>query len=277
MEYRVAELAEAAGVGVDTVRFYQARGLITMPARRGRFAIYSAEHLERIRRIRALLESGFSLAQIRRLLVEDEDSSGLGASPTSSSASGSSARSEQAHPGPATAPDSKSLLDALAAESVKGGTLSRAELAAETGVPEALIGAAIQSGLISPVEIQGEECFPRSDLEMVAAALEILGMGMPLDRLLELAAQHAANVDALAEQAIDLFDDHVRKPRGEDEESVRLVFERLLPQATQIVALHFQRTVVSRALARLRTNGDTSALEKALEVTQAARLEVQWR
>jgi hypothetical protein len=111
----------------------------------------------------------------------------------------------------------------------------------------------------------------------VQAALEILGMGMPLDRLLELAAVHVANVDALAEQAIDLFDDHVRKPRGDDEESVRRTFERLLPQATQIVALHFQRTVVARALARLRGRGEESALEKALEVTQSARLEVQWR
>ena len=51
---------------------------------------------------------------------------------------------------------------------------------------------------------------------MIVSALEILGMGMPLDRLLELAALHAANVDQLVEQAIDLFDDYVRKPRAED-------------------------------------------------------------
>lgn len=263
MEYRVAELAEAAGVGVDTVRFYQARGLIEMPERRGRFAIYTAAHLERIRRIRSLLDSGFSLAQIRQLM--SEDAPGETSDPRE--------KADEA-PGPS---ESKTLLSALAAETVGGGTLSRAELAAETGVPEALIAAAIGAGMISPVEVQGEERFPRSDLEMVAAALEILGMGMPLEPLLELAAQHAENVDALAEQAIDLFDDHVRKPRGEDEESVRRVFERLLPQATQIVALHFQRTVVARALARLRSSGETSALEEALEITQAARLEVQWR
>ena len=169
------------------------------------------------------------------------------------------------------------LLEALATRSVGEGTVSRAELAAETGVPEALVTSVVEAGLIQPIEIQGEERFPRSDLEMVQSALEILGMGMPLDRLLELAAVHAANVDALAEQAIDLFDDHVRKPRGEDEESVRRTFERLLPQATQIVALHFQRTIVARALARLRGRGEESALEKALEVTQSARLEVQWR
>jgi DNA-binding transcriptional MerR regulator len=267
MELRVSELAAAAGVGVDTVRFYQSRGLIPAPERRGRFAIYSADHLERIRRIRSLLDSGFSLAQIRRLLA-DETGDGLAAAGPSSRAA------DRASP---PRMEEKGLLEALADESVGQGTVSRAELAAETGVPEALISSAVQAGLIQPLEIQGEERFPRSDLEMVISALEILGMGMPLDRLLELAAQHAANVDRLAEQAIDLFDDHVRKPRGEDEESVRRAFERLLPQATQIVALHFQRTVVARALARLRGRGEESALEKALEVTQAARLEVQWR
>lgn len=261
MDYRVAQIAEAAGVGVDTVRFYQSRGLIPAPSRRGRFAIYTEAHLARIRRIRSLLDGGFSLSQIRRLL-EDEDEDKV-----------------EAHSGTRDTAD-RGLLEALASRSVGEGTVSRGELASETGVPEALVGAVIQAGLIEPVEIQGEERFPRGDLEMVSGALEILGLGLPLDRLLELAAQHAANVDALAEQAIDLFDDHVRKPRGSgdrDEEEVRRAFERLLPRATQIVALHFQRTVVARALARLRGRGEESALERALDATQSARLEVQWR
>ena len=272
MELRVAELAEAAGVGVDTVRFYQSRGLIPPPERRGRFAIYSSEHLERIRRIRSLLDSGFSLAQIRRLL--DDEASSPGERPAGSRRSGRGAAGRSS--GGASEAD-LGLLEALAQTTVGVGTVTRAELAAETGVPEALIAAAVQARLIQPLEIRGEERFPRSDLEMVVAGLEILGMGLPLDRLLELAALHAANVDALAEQAIDLFDDHVRKPRGEEDDGVRRAFERLLPRATQIVALHFQRTIVARAIARLRSDGEASALEKALEITQASRLEVQWR
>lgn len=261
MDYRVAELAEAAGVGVDTVRFYQSRGLIAGPRREGRFAIYSETHLDRIRRIRSLLDQGFSLAQIRRLLEDEAAATGSGEAPVGV--------------------DDRGLLEALAARSIGEGTVSRAELSAETGVPEALVASVIQAGLIQPIEVQGEERFPRQDLEMVKGALEILGMGLPLDRLLELAAQHAANVDALAEQAIDLFDDHVRTPlrdaSGEEEEEVRRTFERLLPRATQIVALHFQRTVVARALARLRGRGEESALERALDATQKARLEVSWR
>jgi len=259
MELRVGELASAAGVAVDTVRFYQSRGLIPAPTRRGRFAIYSDEHLERLRRIRSLLDSGFSLAQIRQLLDTDADS-------TSTRGSASRLPSEE-----------RSLLGALADRSIGQGVLTRAELASESGVPEALIASSIQAGLITPVEIHGEERFPRSDLEMLRSALSILGMGLPLDRLLELGAQHAQHIDRLAEQAIDLFDDSIRKPHGENDEAVSRIFERLLPQATEVVALHFQRTIVARALERLRASGDARALEEALEMTQTARLEVQWR
>jgi MerR family mercuric resistance operon transcriptional regulator len=265
MELRVAELADAAGVGVDTVRFYQARGLIAPPHRRGRFAIYSGEHLERIRRIRALLDAGFSLAQIRRLLEAEGAETGAAA------------------PGPKSkrparkADEPTSLLASLAERSVGGGTLTQRELAEETGVPEALVAAAVRAGLLAPIEVHGEPRFPRSDLDMVAAGLSVLGEGLPLERLLELATQHAASVAALADQAIDLFDDHVRKPRGDDEAAVRRAFERLLPQATQIVALHFQRTLVARALARLREKGDAGALEETLALARSGRLEVQWR
>lgn len=248
MELRVAELAQAAGIGVDTVRFYQARGLIPAPHRRGRFAIYGPEHLERVRRIRALLEAGFSLAQIRRLLAGESDGD-----------------------------ESTSLLESLAAKSVGQGTLSLRELAGETGVPEAIVAAVVRAGLLAPIEIAGEQRFPRSDLDMVRAGLAVLGEGLPLERLLELATRHSAGVADLAERAIDLFDDHVRKRKGEDEAAVRDAFERLLPRATEIVALHFQRTVLARALARLREKGDRDALEKTLAVARSARLEVQWR
>jgi DNA-binding transcriptional MerR regulator len=274
MEYRVAELARAAGIAVDTVRFYQARGLIPAPTRRGRFAIYREAHLDRLRRIRELLDSGFSLAQIRKLLDDHADS-----------VSGVDPRGEgsenRAAPIPASVPghsrDERSLLHALADRSIGQGTLSRAELASETGVPEALIASSIQAGLITPVEIDGAERFPRSDLEMMRSALAILGMGLPLDRLLELGAQHAQHIDRLAEQAIDLFDEAIRKPHGDNDEAVSRIFERLLPQATEVVALHFQRTIVARALARLRASGDAAAFEEALELTRAAYLEVQWR
>ena len=67
MDYRVEQLASACDISVDTVRFYQARGLLPPPRREGRVAIYGADHAERIRRIRTLQAQGLSLAVISRV------------------------------------------------------------------------------------------------------------------------------------------------------------------------------------------------------------------
>jgi DNA-binding transcriptional MerR regulator len=247
MEYRVEELAAAAGVRVDTVRFYQGRGLIEKPSRRGRVAIYEAGHLERLRRIRGLLEQGFTLEQIGRILATPKPS-------------------DRADP----------LLDALVQEGVGQTTFDRAALASEAGVPEALVQAAQAAGLVEPVVIKGEERFTRADVEMARASLEILGAGFPLDVLLQLAITHAGNIQSVTDRAIDLFDDHVRKA-DVDEERVTDAFRRLLPQLTKLVALHFQRTLVNRALERLERRDEGRALELALEATREGRLEVEWR
>ena len=73
MRYRVDELAAQCGVSVDTVRFYQAKGLMPPGQREGRVSWYSEEHRQRLSRIRDLKEKGFSLATIRRLLAGELD------------------------------------------------------------------------------------------------------------------------------------------------------------------------------------------------------------
>lgn len=60
MRYRVEQLAAACDVSVDTVRYYQSRGLLPAPAREGRVAFYDEGHAERIRRIRDLQAKGLS-------------------------------------------------------------------------------------------------------------------------------------------------------------------------------------------------------------------------
>ncbi|NIR39325.1 MAG: MerR family transcriptional regulator, partial [Actinobacteria bacterium] len=69
--FRVEELADAAGVAVDTVRYYQRRKLLAPPERVGRVAVYDEEHLARLREIRSLAERGFTLAQIKELSTDD--------------------------------------------------------------------------------------------------------------------------------------------------------------------------------------------------------------
>jgi len=66
----ISRAAEQAGVGVETIRFYERRGLIKQPARprSGGYRFYDDEVVERIRFIRQAQELGFSLREITELL-----------------------------------------------------------------------------------------------------------------------------------------------------------------------------------------------------------------
>src|ERR1051326_872841 len=69
MEYRIEQLARTAGVAVDTIRFYQGKGLLDSPRREGRVTWYGDSHLERLRRIKELQQQGFTLTVIQRFLA----------------------------------------------------------------------------------------------------------------------------------------------------------------------------------------------------------------
>jgi DNA-binding transcriptional MerR regulator len=247
MELRVEELAQRAGVAVDTIRFYQARGLVPRPERRGRIAIYHEAHLEALRRVRTLSDQGFTLAQIGRVLEAER-----------------------------SGPSEEPLLSALIEEGSGRRTYSREELASESGVPEALIRAAESAMLVEPMHLDGEARFGEADLEMARAALGILGAGFPLGELLQLSIGHAQNVQAITDRAIELFDTHVWTEASHESEATE-IFRTLLPQVTRLVALHFQRTVVSRALERLAGRDAARGLEAALAATRDERLAVEWR
>ena len=70
----IGGLARAAGVGVETVRYYQRRGLLPEPARPpGEVRRYGDKDLKRLRFIRSAQAAGFTLNEIKELL--DLDSS----------------------------------------------------------------------------------------------------------------------------------------------------------------------------------------------------------
>ena len=65
----IGALAKAAGVGVETVRYYQRRGLLPEPPRpHGEVRRYGAEDVRRLKFIRAAQSAGFTLAEIGELL-----------------------------------------------------------------------------------------------------------------------------------------------------------------------------------------------------------------
>jgi len=68
VRYRVDQLAATCDVSVDTVRYYQSRGLVPQPEREGRVAWYGPAHAERIRQIRSLQKKGLTLAAVERVV-----------------------------------------------------------------------------------------------------------------------------------------------------------------------------------------------------------------
>src|SRR5258708_36627058 len=65
----IGKLAAGAGVGVETVRFYQRRGLLARPERAGSgFREYSEDDRQRLDFIRRARQLGFTLGEIGDLL-----------------------------------------------------------------------------------------------------------------------------------------------------------------------------------------------------------------
>ena len=66
----IGEAARQAGVGVETIRFYERRGLIEQPPKPlgAGFRVYSPEQIRRIKFIRQAQQIGFSLNETKELL-----------------------------------------------------------------------------------------------------------------------------------------------------------------------------------------------------------------
>lgn len=239
MRYRVDELASACGVSVDTVRFYQARGLLPAGEREGRIAWYSDEHRRRLARIRELKDKGFSLATISRLLAGELDAADEAlAAALAGALAGTS--------GTSTDHDQYYTL---------------AEFSEQTGIPEALIQVIERQGLLIGSEPntpgEAERRYTPADVEAAAAGLALLEAGLPLDELLSLAKQHDRSARETAERAVELFDAYVRAPireraqsDAEAAEALVEAFRRLLPATTRLVAHHFQQVLLATARAR---------------------------
>ncbi len=224
--YRVEELAAAADTSVDTIRYYQHRGLLDAPAREGRVAYYSDAHLSRLQRIRQLKDQGLSLATIGRLL------------------------SGSIHPADAA------LVTAVA-ETGDRGRMTLEEVAAETGVAMPLLESLVGEGLLVPEDPEAERPYGENDVQAVRAGLTLLEAGVPLSQLLELGRKHNTAMDEVAEAAVAIFDEFIRRPaRDEDDpelarEHVIEAFDRLLPAASALVRQSFERALLQAARRRI--------------------------
>ena len=223
MEYRIEQLARASGMAVDTIRFYQGKGLLEAPRREGRVTWYGDGHLERLRRIRDLQRRGFTLTVIRRFLEGELE------------------------------PSDESLVAAVT-QPASPQTLTLEELAERSGVAVPLLRNLEHAGLLVAVEGGDEPLYPAGDLDAIAAGMKLIAAGVPLGPLIELASEYAQSTDRVARQAVDLFDRHVREriqaEGGETEAAERRLlelFNELLDASGLLVRHHFQRTLLRAA------------------------------
>ena len=242
---RVEQLSLQSGVSVDTIRYYQSKGLLDPPRREGRVAWYGTPHLDRLARIRALQGQGFSLAAIARLVggeLDAADEALLGE--LTGVPSASTATSPTASP-PGSAEQQSFTLEGLAVR---------------TGVPLALLKAVEAEGLLIPRRIGGHERYTEDDVEACRAGLVLLEWGIPLSALLEAARGHRQATDSFARLAVELFSEYVRAPLRKDGEGnvTTLVdgYSALLPAVTTLVGYHFNRTLLHAALEHVERTGD---------------------
>ncbi|MFI5307880.1 MAG: MerR family transcriptional regulator [Polyangiales bacterium] len=77
-EYTIDELAARSGVPSRTIRFYQAKGVLPPPRKRGRVAVYDDSHAERLKVVGELQDKGLRLRAIRDIIGrEDLDSDAI--------------------------------------------------------------------------------------------------------------------------------------------------------------------------------------------------------
>ena len=67
--YTLGELAEVSGVSERTIRYYQNERLVSKPAKKGRNALYTDEHRDRLAVITELRDRGLTLQNIRDLVT----------------------------------------------------------------------------------------------------------------------------------------------------------------------------------------------------------------
>lgn len=225
-EYRVDELARAAGTTVRNVRAYQDRGLLPPPRRHGRAGLYSDLHLSRLRLIGNLLQRGYSLANIKEMITAWEQGNDL------SQLLGL----EQA----ITSPWSTET----------PGHCSAQELALlfEGNMDAQNLMKAIQLGLIQP---EGDGFRVRQP-RLLNAGAELVRLGIPLAQLLEILEALRGNVEHVAAElvrlAARLFDRYGEQvPPKEDVPQLANLIWRLRPLALVAVESEVQRAMEDAA------------------------------
>lgn len=67
----IGTLAKTANVGVETIRFYERKGIIQQPPKRGGFRYYEERDARRIKLVKKLQDIGFTLEEVKAFLLTE--------------------------------------------------------------------------------------------------------------------------------------------------------------------------------------------------------------
>jgi DNA-binding transcriptional MerR regulator len=228
VEYRIDDLARAAGTTVRNVRAYQDRGLLPPAVRRGRVNVYRQAHLERLHLVAQLLDRGHTLAGIKELLDAWDSGRGLGG------------------------------VLGLVAEVTAPWTdeeptrLTRAELVeAFQGVEdEQAIAAAVRLGVLQPEQ---PDSFVVPSPDLLSVASELHELGVPLPAIVAHLEELRGDIDHLARRFVEFSAVHIfvryaghQLTDAEAAEAVGTV-RRLRPLAQSVVDAELARAMRSEA------------------------------
>ncbi|WP_132992856.1 MerR family transcriptional regulator [Gordonia zhaorongruii] len=234
-EYRIDDLAAAAGTTTRNVRGYQDRGLIARPVRRGRIAIYTDEHLRRLRIINDLLTRGFTMTHIAdffdRLERGDDLAEVLG------------------------------LREIMSARwsRTPSRTVTAAELHEILGTADTeLLAKLEEAGLIEPADdAEPPQEYLITDTESMDAYQRLLGIGAPLEYLVSMQQELDADMDRAAHTLISAgrraitegrFDGWI--PESDDESVWATQFVGELRRTGRVAAHNSLYRALDRELAR---------------------------
>lgn len=224
-EYRIDDLARAAGTTVRNVRVYQDRGLLPPPRREGRAGIYSEAHLGRLRLIGQLLDRGYTFAHIAEFFEAWQ--------------SGRNLSDLLGLEEVLSAPWSDELADYVTAEQLLA-LFGEAEVTPDT------LGTAIAQHLVEPDGDRFRVPSPR----LLHAGAELVRAGIPLAAVLELSASLARDMEASAARLIGAVHEHdvLKHPALADSspESVAdlaALIDRLKPLARLAMDAHLARAM----------------------------------
>ncbi|MEV5596916.1 MerR family transcriptional regulator [Streptomyces sp. NPDC052496] len=234
----MADLAEAAGITVRTLRFYRERKLIPPPRREGRIAWYSEHHLARLRTIAGLLDRGHTLGGIAELLSAFDNGRDVG--------------------------ELLGLEDSLVApwSEETPVRLTPEELAdhfKDDVTPENL-AASLDIGYLA---VDGDE-FVHISRRLLDASTELVANGVPLSAVLQAGREVRTHADALAGLFVSVIRTHVladvldRAAAGEPldpTEAARITrtIEKLRPISKGIVDAELSMAMDRRVRAELET------------------------